>query len=146
MGTGAHTSDVVVDFGPQSYDFKVHYDGSISGEQALTLLQNNSDFRYQAITDPMYGDYLNGIDYGGYQHAGFDAASSSYWNYYLGDGTSWTYSQLGFQTRMLTDGSYDGWVWTGDPARTPNFATVPEPACVLAVGIIGVFFSRRRAK
>lgn len=144
VGTGIHTSDVVIDFGPQSYDFKVHYDAGITGEQALQLLDANSDFRL-TVKSFSFGDFVTGLDYGGYKEVGDGSLGNNYWNYYLGNGSTWTASGVGAGTRLLTDGSYDGWVWNPAQATAPDFAIVPEPGTG-ALAVLSLLLLVRRRK
>ena len=137
VGVGAHTSDVVVDFGLQSYDFKVHYDGSLTGEAALQLLAANSDFRFGVKTFS-FGDQSP-------QHRlrRFLRRRSRHRRHRLMEIFHRQRHHLEHfrprvpVTRTLTDGSYDGWLWTLGHAGTPNFATVPEPACGTLIGAVG---------
>lgn len=151
VGTGTNTSDVVVDFGPQSYDFKVHYNTAINGIQALQLIQASSDLRV-STEHFSFGDFVNGIDYGGYADTGDGStppAFADYWAYYTGDGTSWTSSLVGAGDRLLSNGSYDGWVWNPAQSTAPDFAVAPEPASALALAaaaVIGLLPRRRRRR
>ncbi len=143
VGTGIHTSDVVIDFGPQSYDFKIHYGPAITGEQALQLLATNTDFRLTLKTYS-FGDLVTGLDYGGYSQTGDGSLGNNYWSYYLGDGSTWSASGQGAGTRLLTDGSYDGWVWNPAKTTAPSFATVPEPTTGTLAMMSLLLLARRR--
>jgi hypothetical protein len=148
VGAGAHASHVVVDFGPQSYDFLVRYDGSITGEQALQMLQANTDFRL-TVEHFSFGDFVTGLDYGGYKDVGDGSTGplfNDFWSYYTGDGITWTSATTGAGSRILSDGSYDGWVWTPSQATGPDFATVPEPtlAGLLVLQALWLLRTRRR--
>jgi hypothetical protein len=143
VGTGANTSHVVVDFGPQSYDFDVHYDNTLTGEDALKLIHEDSAFRVM-IQSYSFGDAIAGMDYGGYVDSGF---SGGYWNYYLSsNGQAWNESGSGAADRTLSDGSWDGWVWTGSQSTSPDLplAATPEPSSLAAVGMVGLLLMRRR--
>jgi hypothetical protein len=150
VGSGAHTSHVVVDFGPQSYDFAVHYDGSISGLQALqTLAADTNDFKL-TTEHFSFGDLVTGIDYGGYSDIGDGSMPpdfQNYWSYWNGDGSAWHSATTGAGDHLLTDGSYDGWVWNPAQAAPPDFAIVPEPAAggltMLALASLGCRRRRR---
>jgi hypothetical protein len=144
VGTGSNTSYIVVDFGPQSFEFAVNYDGTITGEQALQLLQADSDFR---LTTQHFGsgDMVTGLDYGGYVQTGNGAGGTAYWNYFTGDGTTWTRSGMGFGTRDLSNGSYDGWMWNTTTSSGPDFVTAaPEPASLVLLGLGSICLLRRR--
>ena len=143
VGSGIHTSEVVIDFGPQSYDFKVHYTAGITGEDALKLLEANSDFRLTVKTYS-FGDLVTGMDYGGYKQVGGGNLGDNYWGYYLGDGNSWNVSGQGAGTRLLTEGSYDGWVWKATQTTAPDFAIVPEPTTGALAALTMLLLVRRR--
>ncbi len=78
---------------------------------------------------------------------------TGYWSYWISDPTApaWGYSGLGFSSRQLTDGSWDGWSYAdfstgdfGEPA-IPTPAQVPEPATIviLTMGGLAMFCFRR---
>lgn len=143
VGAGSNTSHVVVDFGPQSYDFIVHYNGSISGQDALTLLQNNSIYRYNTHHFS-FGDLVSEMDYGGYDYSGIGNSGTDFWSYYVGDGTSWSFASTGAADRLLTNGSYDGWVWYDNQQTSPDVPlAVPEPATLSALLLIPLGLLRR---
>jgi MYXO-CTERM domain-containing protein len=145
VGTGANASDVVVDFGNgHSFDFKLHYDGSISGTDALARLQAASDFRF-ASTHFSFGDFVTGMDYGGYVLNGDGSSGSGFWEYDVsGDGVNWA-TGGGASSRMLTNGSYDGWLWSLAPYANPVMPTaVPEPAALGLAALASLGLLRRR--
>jgi hypothetical protein len=147
VGTGTHTSDVVIDFGPHSYDFRVHYSTlNITGEDALNLIQSASDLKVAVQHDPSFGDFVTGFSYGGYSLISNATFSNGYWGYDLSnDGLTWTSSGEGASTRLLTDGSYDGWLWSGADHANPILPiAAPEPSSLAAVALLGVCLLRRR--
>ncbi|HWE92695.1 MAG TPA: PEP-CTERM sorting domain-containing protein [Tepidisphaeraceae bacterium] len=148
VGMGNHTSDVVVDFGPQSYDFRVHYSTlNITGEQAIQLIQANSDLKYFAETFS-FGDFVTGFSYGGYSLVGDGSGGSGFWKYDVSsDGLTWQSSGQGASSRLLTDGSYDGWLWSGADHANPIVPTAaPEPSSLAAVAVLSVGLLRRRRR
>lgn len=144
-GGGTNTSHIVVDFGPQSYDFIVHYNGSITGEDAMNLLAANSDFRF-GVKSFSFGDQLTSLDYGGYFDSGDGSVNGNFWKYFVGDGSTWNSASAGFSSRTLSNGSYDGWVWNPAQATAPDFAAVPEPATGLLAAVGGLVLLRRRRR
>jgi hypothetical protein len=145
VGTGANRSNIVVDFGLQSFEFAVHYDGSITGMQALQLLEDNSLFEFGTQTFS-FGELVSELDYGGFDFAGTGSTGSDYWSYYVGDASSWGFSGQGAGQRLLTDGSYDGWVWAGSQSTAPDRpVAVPEPASLgMLAAAAGATLLRRR--
>ncbi len=144
VGVGVNTSHVIVDFGPQSYDFAVHYNGSITGEDAMNLLAANTDLRF-GFKHFSFGDFRTSIDYGGYVDTGDGALGTHFWSYWVGDGNTWALGP-GFSSRTLTDGSYEGWVWRQAQSTSPDFAVVPEPATGLFIAAAAMIFIHRRRR
>jgi len=148
VGAGANTSVICVDFGPQSYDFDVHYDAAISGEQAIQLLAQDTDLGF-SDQHFGFGDFLTELKFGGYDLSGNGAGGSGFWKYYLStDGLAWKLSGQGFSSRMLSNGSYDGWLFsTSGPSLPSQPTAVPEPAAaalmMLASGALLARRSRR---
>ncbi len=71
---------------------------------------------------------------------------TGYWSYWISEPTApaWGYSGLGFSSRQLTDGSWDGWSYAdfntgdfGEPA-IPMAAQVPEPATIVVLTMGGL--------
>jgi len=146
VGTGAKTSHIVVDFGPRSYEFDVHYDGNMTGLQALQLLAADSDFDL-AAKSTVYGTQIRSLDYGGYVQSGVGDGGNDYWAYYTGDGNSWHYSGIGAGLRLLTDGSYDGWVWYDAQSTGADFAiAAPEPGSLTILALAGAALLARRRR
>ena len=133
VGAGASTSHIVVDFGPQSYQFDVHYDGNFSGLQALEAIAANSDFQ---LATELYGlgRMVTRLDYGGYVQTGDGSNGDDWWRYYAGDGNAWSPMGLGASRRLLTNGSYDGWVWQGAQTAVPDLPIAAGTAWTAASG------------
>ena len=144
VGSGASTSHIVLDFGPQSFQFDVHYDGSITGLEALELIEDSSIFRLETQSFS-FGELVSGMDYGGFKFAGVGTGGDDFWSYYVGDGESWSFSGQGAGDRVLSNGSYDGWVWAAAQDGGPDFPiAIPEPAGVTLLTCAGLFLRRRR--
>ncbi|WP_155325814.1 hypothetical protein [Desulfosarcina ovata] len=83
--------------------------------------------------------------------------TSGYWSYWLSDdGSEWDYSGVGLSGRVLSDGSWDGWNFSGggygsgEGPGTPVAAQAPVPVLatvwLLGSGLLGLVGIRRRAK
>src|SRR5215210_5686298 len=68
-GTGPHHSTIVVDFGPESYAFEVRYTDSITGLEALRLLDRETPFRLETLHFS-FGDLVSGMEYNEWFEAG----------------------------------------------------------------------------
>ena len=147
VGAGQYTSNVVVDFGPQSYDFQVHYNGSITGEQALQMLNDDSAFRL-TVEHFSFGDFVTGLDYGGYVDVGDGSGGSGFWKYFTStDGSTWNSATTGAGGRTLSDGAFDGWVWSQSGVAAPVVPlAVPEPSslALLFLSSASLLVRRRR--
>jgi hypothetical protein len=81
---------------------------------------------------------------------------SGYWSYWLSDsGSAWSYSWVGISGRQLSDGSWDGWSFSGTagygdgsapltPVAVAAPVPVPAAAWLLTSGIAGLAAFRRR--
>jgi hypothetical protein len=144
VGIGANTSTLVVDFGASSYAFQVHYDAPLTGLGALQLLDQESGFRLETVHFS-FGDLVSGMEYDGHYQAGIGNNGTDWWRYWLSnDGSNWTSSGAGAGTRMLANGSWDGWTWVRDQGSIAPDTPTPEPSglMVLAGGV--VLLLRRR--
>jgi len=141
-GTGPNASTIVVDFGPESYAFQVHYIGSITGLDALRLLDQETPFRLETVHFS-FGDLVSGMEYDDWYEAGIGNNGTDWWKYWrTSDGSSWTVSGSGAGTRLLTDGAWDGWTWVAGQSTAPE-VPVPEPAGLFIL-TASVLFLRRR--
>jgi hypothetical protein len=142
VGAGPSTSTIVVDFGPESFAFEVHYNDSITGLDALRLLDEQSSFRLETVHFS-FGDLVSGLAYDEWYEAGIGNNVDDWWRYWRSlDGATWTASGAGAGTRLLTNAAWDGWTWVRGQ-RTPPDTPVPEPS-LLALVPISLLFSRRR--
>src|SRR4051812_47737034 len=105
-GSGPSTSTIVIDFGPASYAFNVHYTSSITGLDALRLLDAETPFRLETVHFS-FGDLVSGMEYDGWYQSGIGNNGNDWWKYWLSnDGLTWTGSGSGAGLRILTDGKY----------------------------------------
>ena len=141
-GSGPNTSTIVVDFGPESYAFQVHYSGSISGLDALKLLDQETPFRLETVHFS-FGDLVSGMAYDEWYEAGIGNNGSDWWKYWRSaDGSIWTVSGSGAGTRMLSDGAWDGWTWVRGQTSAPD-VPVPEPSCAIVLAASFLLLRRR---
>jgi hypothetical protein len=141
-GTGPNTSTIVVDFGPESYAFQVHYAGSITGLDALKLLDQETPFRLETVHFS-FGDLVSGMGYDDWYEAGIGNNGSDWWKYWRSvDGSIWTVSGSGAETRLLSDGAWDGWTWVRAQTTAPD-VPVPEPSSVMLL-FTSLLLVRRR--
>jgi len=141
-GSGPNTSTIVVDFGPESYAFTVHYTGTITGLDALRLLDMETPFRLETVHFS-FGDLVSGMEYDEWYEAGVGNNGNDWWKYWRsGDGSAWSGSGSGAGARVLNDGAWDGWTWVRGQTSAPD-VPVPEPS-VLFLLVGSVLLLRRR--
>ncbi|HEV8291087.1 MAG TPA: hypothetical protein VGP94_04165 [Tepidisphaeraceae bacterium] len=141
-GSGPDSSTIVVDFGPESYAFQVHYTDSITGLDALRLLDQETPFRLETVHFS-FGDLVSGIGYDDWFESGVGNNGNDWWKYWRSvDGSVWTVSGSGAGGRILSDGAWDGWTWVRGQSTAPD-VPVPEPSTLLVM-VASVFVLRRR--
>jgi MYXO-CTERM domain-containing protein len=144
VGAGAKTSNFVIDFGPQSYHFQVNYDGELDGYAALQMIDAASDYDLTA-TEYSWGAFVTGHDFGGYELVGDGSGNGPYWSHWVRGSQGWEWG-MGI-SHPLTDGSWDGFVWSGLQATAPDLPiAVPEPAGLALAGLLGACMLRRRRR
>src|ERR1044072_6113360 len=82
VGSGSNTSTIVVDFGPTSYAYNVHYNSPPTGLEALQLLDAQSSFRLET-THFGFGDFVSGMEYAGHYKSGIGNNGNDWWQYWL---------------------------------------------------------------
>lgn len=147
VGTGASTSQLQFDFtNGNTYLYTVRYDGSLRGDDlfAIVAAAQPGFFSYQVVNFS-FGDALFAVTIGADSDAGFGTPPLylDYWHYWTraSDQSAWASSNVGFADRIVSDGSWDGWVFNSDAAP----AAIPAPAAGgLIVGAAAVARRRRR--
>ena len=159
----SQTSFLVLDFGligGDSYLFEYHYEDNptdpASGEDLLLALNAAGDLvvdhQFFDFSDPP-SIFVDGFSFAGQAATpGFGGSQGESWSYWVADeppinSSDWTSPSIGATSRLLTDGSYDGWTLnifnqTNDPPTT-----VPEPGTagiILLIGSAGLAYRRRR--
>lgn len=146
VGTGSNTSYLQFEFAnSNAYLYEVRYDGSLRGDDlfAIVAAAQPGFFSYQVVTFS-FGDALFGITIGSDTNEGFGTppAYLDYWHYWTRQsaGSTWTSSMIGFGDRVVSNGSWDGWVFNSDAAPM----AVPAPAAGLMLGVMAMRGPRRR--
>lgn len=157
VGSGSSTSVCVFDFGTARYAFGYAYDGAKTGADLLMAL---NDAPIGVSVDLTYykgmGYLVNSISYMTYSISSTLTAPYQSPCYWMGNGgttgpTAWTSSSIGISSRLLTNGTWDGfsqgtWVGYDIVAGAPggDFAAVPEPAALSLLALGGLALLRRR--
>jgi hypothetical protein len=111
-GNGSNESVVVIDFGIESFTFGYRWDGTKYGKDLMDTIAAAGPLDYNDSAG-----FLNTISYGSYSNIGQVGWPADWWSYFIStDGENWVDAGEGFATRVLTDGSWDGWAHqtTGD--------------------------------
>lgn len=137
VGTGSNSSVIVVDFGSASYAFGLNWTDVMNSRLALETIAANTTL--QVEIGPKWG-MVNGIRYAGhYWYSNNDEYDPTAWgwNYFISnDGQNWDLGQVAATSRILSNGSWDGWVWAPpypQVATPPVTPTVPEPTSIVAL-------------
>jgi hypothetical protein len=156
IGTGPDLSYLVIDEStlystPLEFIYHYTYDSNtpITGEQLMQAITNTiSSGLGMTTTAYAFGDSLDALSYSGTTVAGTNApdySSGTYWSYYVAGGdqpgstnitptNTWAYADVGFSTRTIAPGSWDGETlsgWGTDTSGGPPsvaISAVPEPA------------------
>lgn len=144
VGNGLHASNLQFDFtNGNTYLYIVRYDGSLTGQDLLDIVKGAQpgffDFETQSFP---FGDALLGVTIGADSDAGLGTPPDflDFWHYWIKGnvGDPWGFAPVGFADRIVSNGSWDGWVFgsNGEPS------SIPAPATALV--ILGVAIRRRR--
>jgi hypothetical protein len=153
-GSGTSSAICVIDFGPKSFAFRYNFSGTQSGlNMALALDTPNTGL------DVMYTDWGPGygvfIDDFAYHDQAKRTTTGVYpgWAYWVStDGVNWTTSKVGAAQRILQNGCWDAWTYTGfdpktwEPSDPGPVTPIPEPASLMAllIGVVGFVNIRRK--
>ncbi|MEN6308441.1 MAG: PEP-CTERM sorting domain-containing protein [Anaerohalosphaeraceae bacterium] len=149
-GSGANTAYIALDFDDDSaFVFKYQWDGQATAWDALQAIDADGAFE-MSYADYGWGVWVYDFGYPGGVEFDYGAAANTGWTYYTSENNvDWEFSMVGVQSRTLTDGSWDSWVWTDYPAdwsmpnRQPGQAAVPEPLTLALLGL-GALLMRRK--
>jgi hypothetical protein len=148
-GTGGSSAMCVIDFGPRSYAFLYRFDGARTGFDMLAALDApNTGLQ----VDYTVFDFGIMIDDFAYNNQAKRVVTEEYkgWNYYTSaDGVNWISSSVGCADRNLSNGSWDGWNYTGfdpvtwEPTAPPPVTPTPEPSSMVVLSsLLGLAASR----
>ena len=143
-GSGGNEAVVVIDFGVDSFAFGYRWAGGTKyGKDMMDAVIAAGSLDYSES-----GGFLNTISYDTYVNIGQAGWSTDWWSYFVSvDGQNWAPADVGFATRELTNGAWDGWAHqtTGDwPAAHLPAAPVPEPITIVLLSVGGLLIARYR--
>ena len=146
VGTGASASFVEFQFtNSNAYLYEVRYDGTLHGDDLFTIIASAQPGYFSYTTERFsFGVALLGVSIGADSDSGFGNPPDylDYWHYWTREPgeSDWTESWIGFGDRVLTDGSWDGWVFN---SAAPPLA-VPAPGALAVLAITGAWRDTRR--
>ena len=144
IGSGTNTSSLIFQFtNGNQYLYEISYSEPMSGREAFDVIEAaQTGFFVADIVTFSFGDSLYGLTIGTDQDEGFGTEPEflDYWHYWTksDEASNWEFSSVGFSDRMLSDGSWDGYVFNS------NFA--PVPGCASLLAMTGIISSRRRRR
>ena len=136
VGSGDNTAGLYIEWKDGfSADFAVSFSAdSVTGLELLGIAADNSDLDIVTISS-VWGEYLDGMSYQGHDNSGF-GGGEDWWHYWINDGgEDWISALVGASTRLVQNGSADGWVYGTD--------TIPEPATIGLLGLGGLLLRKR---
>lgn len=146
VGSGSNASHLQFDFANgNSYAYIVHWEGETTGRDLFDIVSAAQPGYFVAdIVSFSFGDALFSQSIGADVDAGFGTPPKylDFWHYWTREQASdpWSSSLVGFGDRIVSNGSWDGWVFGSDNAPS----VVPAPATALV--LVGLLRARRRAR
>jgi len=138
VGSGSKEASVQIDFADGAfYTFGVAFDGPMTGMGLLDIIEANTTLT-SVRTDFGWAVMLDGFTYDGHSNIGY-GGGEDWWHYWAKDSgqSPWAYQMKGALERIVSDGSWDGWVY--GRAEAP----IPEPATALLLCVAGSLLLRR---
>ncbi len=145
VGSGSFASQLQFDFANgDSWLYLVHWEGTTTGRDLFDRVQAAQPGFFDFATAQFpFGEALFSVSIGSDSDAGFGTPPKylDYWHYYnrASSAEAWDYASSGFADRVVTDGSWDGWVFGSNDFP----AAVPAPGGIL-LGLLALGGVRRR--
>lgn len=144
VGAGDSIAEVQFDFlNGNTYVYSLRWDGTLYGRDIFDVIAaaqpNLFVFEYETYS---FGDFLTGVSIGEDSDSGFGTPPDyiDYWHYWTHDGSGvHEASMIGFNDRVLVDGSADAWVFGHNDAP----ASIPAPGALLVL-LMGSRVRRQR--
>jgi hypothetical protein len=151
VGSGFVSSFVQIDFldGP-THVFEVFHDNNnTTGMDLLYTLDTELGEQFTLDYDAFdFGNIITTLGFGGFEQTS-DAGQGLFWLYWVRESLhdAWAFSGEGKTSRIVSAGSWDGWVFGGgidDPPIAVKLIPAP-PATLVLAGLLIVGRRRRRA-
>lgn len=148
VGSGLMSSFVQIDFlEGEAFLFEVFYsDGGTRGiDLLLTLDTELGDAFTLEFAGSQDSAFVTGLGFDGFLDQGDGSGGDDWWRYWIRDGAEdlWAFAGTGPSTRIVTEGSWDGWVFGRDDAPIP-MKVIPAPPATLALAGLLIAGGRRR--
>jgi len=162
IGTGSKRAALVIDWksgpGPQSLVWGYRFDGVKTGQDmfnAVIAADSRLSYglvpavSYTAVERVSFDRNGGGIGAGDSDQQGW--FTNGFWGYFVEPASTtslpaWGFASEGFDTRILADGSWDGWSWAQDfNGTSPSQPTpVPEPITATILGMAFICMKKSR--
>lgn len=146
VGSGSSASNLQFQFANgNSYLYIVHWDLPQTGRSLfdIAFAAQPDFFSFETESFP-FGEALFSVGIGADTNSGFGTRPEflDFWHYWVRDSSNdqWGFASTGFADRVVTAGSWDGWVFGSDG---PPIA-VPAPTALLVLAGIGARRCRQR--
>ncbi len=148
VGTGPFSSFVQIDFEQgETFVFEVFYSdvAETTGFDLLLTLEETSSLGFEIEYDMFaFGPFVTGIGFNDIFESGDGSGGQGFWGYWAKTSMdeSWSFPGVGTGDNLVSDGSWEGWVFgTG---LAPKDVIIPAPAATAALGGLLIGYGRRR--
>ena len=155
-GTGSNEALLIIEFGEEpntpEYAFGFRFDGTATGWDMISAVDEAGSLEVDATYYSGLGYFIDNFYYDG--HSG---NASTWWEYSVAESdesgypdfhfpeSGWNWSSVGCSSRILQNGSWDGW---RNPYGSggPEVPTIPIPTAVwlLGSGMLGLIGIRHK--